>query len=806
MSWFTALSLQGWRRHTLVEVRALICLLYVPLLLRGGAGADLLQKLAATPLDPAECYRVREVHLTLDEAHFYFTDGFLIFGKPVAGGPVTAVFSADVEGGDAELLLLPPTHGERRALSTHAGTPNLEEHFGQAALVFSGSTYRELMADIKTNPYNKKSAEMGALMADRWSPLAKNLGRSFGLRLATDILSPGQNRKGFLAAALSGAKLGTFNLIFDPRMPEQLLLGSSADTGFDVWTSFISRSYRGKDFAPEFVSSDFRIDSRLDAGLALHCTTKLKLKATGEEAALPFEISGNMRVLSARVNGAAAEVLLSDSARQGLPSNGANDAFVLIPRQPVSPGQTAEVEIEHEGKVITDAGNHVFFVGSRGRWYPNHGRQFTTFDLTFRTPRDLDLVATGEVVENRIEGLTRISRSVTKVPIRLAGFNLGVYDRARSKHGDLTIEVCANHSVESTLQPRVADLSWTPTVTGPARPGRRNPGSLPLESAQAPPQTPQMRLKALADEIGEAMEFYTARFGPLALKHLEVTPVPGRFGQGFPGLIYLSTLSYLRPGERVMNALDEKQKIFFSDLLHAHEAAHQWWGNIVTSAEYHDEWLMEALANYSALLFMEQRKGPRAVDLVLEDYRLKLLSKGPDGQTVESAGPVIQGTRLDQAWVPIVYGKGTWIMHMLRRRLGDAAFLRMLGALRHDYEDKAISTEEFRLFCSRFLPAHSPDQKLELFFDQWVYGTGIPALKLTSAAKGSGTRWRVVGTVTQSDVPEDFSIDVPIEIQLGRGKSVTRMAIAGAEPAPFEFEVPSQPGKIAIDLRSVLHR
>ncbi|MDQ6678371.1 MAG: hypothetical protein M3Z09_13885 [Acidobacteriota bacterium] len=794
-------------------MRALIWLLCAPFLLRGGTGGDLLQELAAAPLDPAECYRVREVHLTRDEAQFYFTDGFLIFGKPVGSNPVTAVFSADVEGGDAELLLLPPTHSERRALSTHVGAPNLEEHFGQAALVFSGGAYRELMTEIKANPYNKKSAEMGALLADRWSLLAKSLGRNFGLRLATDILSPGWNRKGFLAVALSGAKLGTFNVIFDPRAPEQLLLGAASDdtrdtkdTNFDVWTSFTSRSYRRQEFAPEFVLSDFRIDSRLDPDLTLHCTTKLRLKARGGEAALPFEISNNMRVLSAQVNGEPAEVLLSEHARLGLPGNGANDAFVLIPRVPVSAGQTAEIEIAHEGKVIADAGNHVFSVGSRGSWYPNHGRQFATFDLSFRAPKDLDLVATGEVVEDRIDGLMRLSRTVTKVPIRLAGFNLGVYDRARSKHGDLTIEVCANHSVETTLQPRVADLSWSPQPTGALRPGRRNPGIQQVEPTQFPPQSPQMRLKALADEIGEVMEFYTSRFGPLTLKHLEVTPVPGRFGQGFPGLIYLSTLSYLRPGERVMNALDEKQKVFFSDLLHAHEAAHQWWGNIVTSAGYHDEWLMEALANYSALLFMEQRKGPRAVDLVLEDYRLKLLAKAPDGQTVESAGPVVQGTRLDQAWIPIVYGKGTWIMHMLRRRLGDPAFLNMLGTLRREYEDKAINTDEFRAFCSRFLPAHSPDPKLELFFDQWVYGTGIPALKLTSAVKGSGTKWRVAGTVAQSQVPEDFAADVPIEIQLGRGRSVIRTVTAGAEPASFEFDAPSQPVKAVIDFRSILHR
>jgi aminopeptidase N len=46
----------------------------------------------------------------------------------------------------------------------------------------------------------------------------------------------------------------------------------------------------------------------------------------------------------------------------------------------------------------------------------------------------------------------------------------------------------------------------------------------------------------------------------------------------------------------------ESQEVFFQDVLQAHETAHQWWGNRVTAASYRDYWLMEALANYSALL------------------------------------------------------------------------------------------------------------------------------------------------------------------------------------------------------------
>jgi hypothetical protein len=779
-------------RTKLGFMRALAVTFLFPALLLAGRGEDLLRSIHESGLDPGECYRIREISLVRDEAQFYFTDGYLIFGKPVGGTRVTAVFSADVEGGEAELLLLPPNRSERRALAAHAGAPNLEEHFHASLMVFADDTYREILEQIRANPYNKKSGEMGALMADKWSPMARDLSSSFGPRLAADLLSPGR-RKGFFAAAIAGRKLGSFDLVFDARVPEQLLIGAMAKDNFELWSSFISRSFRSKAYTPEFALNDYRIQSTLDADLTLHCTTRVKAELKDiPEGALPFEISQAMNVTSATIDGAAAEVLLNSDAVRDM---GGNHVFLLVPAQPLALG-VHEIEIHHEGKVISDAGNHVYFVGSRGSWYPGRGMQFSTYDLTFRSPADLDLVATGDPVEDRVVEGQRITRRRTTVPIRLAGFNLGVYDRARIAKGLFTIEVCANRAVEDALQPRVPDISWSlPTVQ--SRPNRRPTVEM---TSSAPPRihASKARLEALASDLGEVMDFYAERFGPPPLHHLEVSPVPGRFGQGFPGMIYLSTTCYLP----VLSSLNERQQIFFSDLLHAHEAAHQWWGSIVTSAGYHDDWILESLANYSALLFMEKHKGSKAVDLVLDDYRAKLLMKGGNDETVESAGPIVQGLRLGAAWQTIVYGKGTWIVHMLRRRLGDEAFAKMLASLRREFEYKTLTTEQFRLFCAGFLPPKSADPKLEAFFDQWVYGTGIPALKLTYKVRGL----QVSGTVTESGVPDDFAATVPIEIQAGQGKPVARTVRAALEPEPFEFKMAAPPTKVAIDLRSILHR
>jgi aminopeptidase N len=144
---------------------------------------------------------------------------------------------------------------------------------------------------------------------------------------------------------------------------------------------------------------------------------------------------------------------------------------------------------------------------------------------------------------------------------------------------------------------------------------------------------------------------------------------------------------------------------------------------------------------------------------------------------------------------------------MLRRRMGDQRFLAMLAEILKRYDHAQIDTEQFRKLAAEFLPPKSEDPTLESFFDQWVYGTGIPALKLAYTVKGVAPAVRVTGTITQSDVPEDFEALVPVEIQLGKGQSVTRWIATSAEPATFSISLKQTPLKVALDPHnSVLHR
>jgi len=170
-------------------------------------------------------------------------------------------------------------------------------------------------------------------------------------------------------------------------------------------------------------------------------------------------------------------------------------------------------------------------------------------------------------------------------------------------------------------------------------------------------------------------------------------------------------------------------------------------------------------------------------------------------------GPRLESSLSPDAWRHIVYGKGSWIMHMLRRRLGDDKFWAMLAELRKRYQWKSITTDGFRQLAAEFLPAKSSDPKLETFFDQWVYGTGIPQLKMTWGLKGKAPALRVVGTVKQSEIGDDFSVPVPVEIQFAKGKSVVQVVRTADEPVTFNVAVRQPPSKVVLDPgQSVLKR
>ena len=758
--------------------------------LRAGDGADLIQVLHSSGLDATECYRIRDVSLVKEDLRLYFNDGYLIFAKPVRGERWAAVFSGDVEGGDGEVLLLPPYRGERQSLAKFTQTPNLDEHFSSGLLLFTDRSGDELLDQIVRGERGRKSEEEGALLAGQWNQALLNIAAGFQLRLAGDLLTSPAFRPGLLFAAVSGKSLGNFDLFYDSRAGDQILAGRLAEHNnrfsYDIWTSFPARSSRngaGQPPAP-FACERFKIDAQLDASLRLKASARISVKAGSHPVrVLPFEISRAIEITGARIDGAPAELVFNDSPRERALRTDENDSFLLVSPQPLAPESTHQIDFEEAGSVIASAGKDVYFVGARSNWYPRAGMEVSIYDLSFRYPKRLTLLTPGDLIEDRVDEEWRYSRRLTPAPIRVAGFNLGDYEKVTGAAPGFRVEVYGNRALEASLQRRVPESEVLASDVEPARLSgvrgvRRIPPLQPPPPPPPAPPDPLARLHSVGADVSSSLEMFSGWFGPPGLQSLTVSPIPGAFGQGFPGLVYLSTLAYLDPSARPPSARGPREQTFFSDLMQAHEVAHQWWGDLVLPATYQDEWIPEALANYSALLYLEKKRGAKAMQDVLEDFRDVLMRKTREESTVESAGPITLGFRLDSpdtpdAWHAIAYDKGAWIFHMLRRRLGDERFLKMLAEFRRRYEFRPASTADLRALVKEFLPPRVSLSSVDGFFENWVYSTGIPALKLNYSAKGAAPAVRLSGRIEQSGVDDGFSVEVPVEVQFAKAAPQT---------------------------------
>src|SRR5215469_4825934 len=254
----------------MARCRLLGTLLAVGLPLAAGPAADLARAIRENSLDSDACYRIRDFTLFKEDIRFYLTDGYLIFSKPIAGRPVAAIFTADVENGNGEVILRPPNSAERRSLASYTGSPNLDESLQAAVFFFTGDQYQSLMQQIPNNPTNRRVPEMGALLAEKWNPVLRNLSGSLDLRLSLDVLNGPVRQADFFAAAIQASKWNNFNIFFDPDNVDQIAAGQfttrKGRTFFDVWTHFAARTGRGgAPSGPLRVDlSDYRISATVD--------------------------------------------------------------------------------------------------------------------------------------------------------------------------------------------------------------------------------------------------------------------------------------------------------------------------------------------------------------------------------------------------------------------------------------------------------------------------------------------------------------------------------------------------------------
>lgn len=756
---------------------------------RAGAITTLDRALRSVELDGGKVFHVREATLDRGELHLYLTDGTIAFSRDIEGRVTAAYFE-----GEGEVLMRPPDLTERASLGLFSGVGVLDEQFSAAYLRFNGDMESEL------KPYLRESEEQQEFIQEN-GERARTLAGMDAMRLlesfTEDPSLAAENR--FLHARLA-TRLGTLDVYDDSQAEDQLkvecLSHSGEESYLDVWMAFPGREARElgerRVIDPAASASaveveNFKIDTTLTPPEALAATAELDLAVrSGGQRLLVFELSRWLRVSEVSVDGVDAEFLQNEALKGSELARIGNDMVTVVMPATLRAGEHHRLRFRYAGAVMQQAAPGLLYVGARGTWYPNRGMHMSHFDLTFHWPKGWTLVATGEPMGIQEEGDTQVGEWRSEQGIPLAGFNLGKFEQATAHAGAVEVSSYSTGEVEKALANATPELA-----------------------AEAAEQN-----RKIAQRSADAITKYAQWFGPYPYKSLALTQMPGGISQGWPTLVYLSSLAYLSDRERQALKLDELQQLIYGGFMQDHETAHQWWGDRVGWSGYRDQWLMEALSSLSALMIMEEKNPAQAREL-LEQYRRLLLASNAKGRRLVDAGPVTLGYRLSSsvfpdAYIPVTYGRGLWLMVMLRdyfadyeareangaKKSGDGGFLEALREFGNRYEYRTATADDFRKVLEEFLPKNARFEgarSLKWFFDGWVQGSSVPQIDLEHVTiRQRGTAATASFTIRQQQCPESLVTSVPIFAELAGGRRVALGRVfADGHESEFELKVPA---------------
>ena len=272
------------------------------------------------------------------------------------------------------------------------------------------------------------------------------------------------------------------------------------------------------------------------------------------------------------------------------------------------------------------------------------------------------------------------------------------------------------------------------------------------------------------------VEYFSQLIAPFPYEKLAHVQSSTRFG----GMENATAIFY---DER---ALAEGRNV---ELTVAHETAHQWFGDAVTEPEWAHVWLSEGFATYFAALFIEHADGAAAFRQIMEAERRRIVAPA------RNVSPIVNTGEQDLFKILNVdtYDKGSWVLHMLRGRLGDERFFDGIRRYYRDHEHGTGVTADLQ----RAMEAAS-GIALAGFFDQWVLRPGFPRLRVASAWNAN----QRAATITIEQIqPADWpTFRMPLTLELTTAAGRIRKAVDVEERLErYSIPLDSQPLGIVVD-------
>ncbi|MEQ9103010.1 MAG: M1 family metallopeptidase [Imperialibacter sp.] len=223
----------------------------------------------------------------------------------------------------------------------------------------------------------------------------------------------------------------------------------------------------------------------------------------------------------------------------------------------------------------------------------------------------------------------------------------------------------------------------------------------------------------------------------------------------------------------------------------AHEIAHQWFGNSATEKDWHHVWLSEGFATYFTQVYRETTYGKDSLQAGMKH----MLPKINEYRAKYPTSPIVDSTIADIKTLlsPNVYQKAAWVLHMLRKQIGDEAFFQGVRTYYDTYKFSNALTSDFQAVMEQ-----ASGQQLGWFFDQWIFQPLLPELSL------SWKYHKKLGKLSVQVKSPGLSKSVKLPLELGiKGTNgaiseIKTIEVSG-ESTTAEWEVPQMPAGIVAD-------
>ena len=774
-----------------------------------------------------ESYRCENFTLTMDVGTFQLKTGTITFLALVNKYKTGAVFV-----GQGHFTLKPIDAIDTHEMIRRTGNPTAEEEFTEVVFRFTGDQYPQFAGALgeKTETPHEAAAAF-----QHWKDKVRHrheIPEGFTQAILqgetidnvdADLLAAIYNPKHppFFNAYMHGTPHKDLRFFLRVRVgalpqmesPEEVALvncnGGELDDG--VWYSqhllseLKAHTANSREDKRLFATKRYNIETVIAKNDHLQSVATITFEPlVPGERVLKFGLLPNLRVT--RVTDQTGQELhfIQENRKE-------DGSFYVVLDEAPAMGREHSISVEYVGdKVLVNAGNGSYYVNARESWYPNLNGfgEKALYDLTFKVPPSNMVISVGKLEGQTTEAGFAVSHWVTPVPVAVAGFNYGQYKK----------------------------IDYPDTITHYNISGyylTELPDSLkPYEnSAFLGAMSPTAMTKYALDQTRAQMQVCTIFFGKAPYDSVYITEQPNfNFGQSWPSLVYLPISAYIDSTQRWMlfGRINTKFNGFVQEVT-PHEVAHQWFGHGVGWASYHDLWLSEGFAEFSAGLFLQQAVGKKwekdYIDF-WERQRVRILEKNNFGVSPNDAGPLWLGLRLNsprsaQAYQGDTYSKGAYVLLMLRSLMyadhgpadnRDQAFIDMMHDFMESHHDSPASTESFKAIAEKHMTKQMDLQqngRLDWFFNEWVYGTQVPRYSFKYELQpADGGKVKVHAELTQSEVDDHFAMFVPVFADFGNGMvRLGQMGIIGNSTRAVDFILDRQPKKVALNsYKDILER